>query len=132
MLAEAIDSRVCAQLTEICANGFVERSLALGLPHHSIQVVVTKPISDQCDQEIAGIRIIEARAAADAPSEIHLRYLFKTRHQLRIVGLLEQAVRLHTSRFRFRNHVSKDVKLSEFGSADILNDRLRRKLRVHF
>ena len=83
---------------------------------------MTKPIFNQRHEEVAGIRIIKARAVADASIQINFRNLFKAGHKLWVVGLLKQAISLHAPRFCFWNHVSKDVKISQFRRADILND----------
>ena len=79
-------------------NRVVERSLALGFPHHSVEFVMAKPVFHQSHEEVARIWIVEAGAAAGASVEIDFRDLIEARHQPRIVGLFEQAVRLHSAR----------------------------------
>ena len=102
------------------ANYVVEGTLPLGFPHHAVKIVVPEPILHERDQEIAGGRIIQARAAATFPVEVHFSNLFKTGRETQIIGFFKQAISLHSARFGFRNHVRENVEFAQLRRSNVL------------
>ena len=110
------------------ANRAIEGTLPLRTPHDAVHVVGFRPILDECGEEFAQVRVIEASLPGGPAININLRNLFKVVQQAGTVNVFEPAVALHFRALCFGHHGREQVEVAEVGRAKILKDRLGVKL----
>ena len=106
-----------------------KRTLALGSPHNSVDVIGTGIVLDQAGKEIPVVWIVDAQRFGVAPVEVSLLDFLDVR-QVGAKHVLKPADDLQATLLSGRDYFGQDVQIAVVRSACVLDDRVLVVLRM--
>src|SRR5579863_7950422 len=100
------------------SQAVAERSLPLGSPHDSIDVIRTGIVLNQAGEKIPVVRIVDAKRLGIPPVQVSLLNLLDVR-QVRAKHILKPADDVHPALLCSWEHFGQDIEVAVVGCASV-------------